>query len=262
MPGAFATLRCVTFAEKLKRLTEEGGKSKLATKAGLPPTAISDYINKGNVPRSDKALQIAKALGVSLDWLVDDSQEWPPPAPTPHALDRVPDGALMMEVLKRYRLAVLDSLASLEAALAVDWTAAAKEAVAYKGGDMPNRLRAAATALRDVEVKIGRALQTYDVEFQAALHHNALPGGDRPFSELHMKDHAYGAFSERPDVMRFADAVRANEALRRAIVTPEIELFKGHSRDYSRLFDSIDTLAEIQRTNARYGGKPSPASRQ
>ena len=48
---------------------------------GLAPTAISNYIASGSIPRADIALKIARAVGVPLDWLIDDSQDFPPPMP-------------------------------------------------------------------------------------------------------------------------------------------------------------------------------------
>lgn len=68
----------MTFTEKLARLTEAYHKNRLSRRCGLPSTAITDYINKGTTPRSDNALKIARALGVSVEWLIDDEQEWPP----------------------------------------------------------------------------------------------------------------------------------------------------------------------------------------
>ena len=68
----------MTFAEKLKRLTEDRRQTVLCKRAGLPSTTIANYLSKQQTPRSDRALALAKVLGVSLDWLVDDKQEWPP----------------------------------------------------------------------------------------------------------------------------------------------------------------------------------------
>ena len=68
----------MTFTEKLKCLTNDRFKNRMAKKAGLPTTAISDYIAKGSVPGINRALALAHVFGVSLEWLVDDKQEWPP----------------------------------------------------------------------------------------------------------------------------------------------------------------------------------------
>lgn len=68
----------MNFTQKLVRLCETRNRAATSKSVGLPATALSDYINKGNLPRLDKALAVAKALYVSLEWLADDKQEWPP----------------------------------------------------------------------------------------------------------------------------------------------------------------------------------------
>jgi hypothetical protein len=68
----------MTFTEKLSRLTEDRTKTKVSRRAGLHPTAISNYLVKGCVPRGDIALRIARAIGVSAEWMLDDAQGWPP----------------------------------------------------------------------------------------------------------------------------------------------------------------------------------------
>ena len=68
----------MTFIEKLRRLTDDRNKSKLARRMGLPPTAIHAYLSKGYMPRANTALRIARALSVSFEWLLDDRQNWPP----------------------------------------------------------------------------------------------------------------------------------------------------------------------------------------
>lgn len=68
----------MTFAEKLTRLTEDRHKAKVSRRAGLPSTAIYDYVSKGFRPRAEPALRLARVLGVSVEWLIDDTQAWPP----------------------------------------------------------------------------------------------------------------------------------------------------------------------------------------
>lgn len=68
----------MTFTEKLARLTEDRTRARVSRRAGLPPNAISDYVNKGYIPRADTAFRIARALSVSVEWLLDDVQSWPP----------------------------------------------------------------------------------------------------------------------------------------------------------------------------------------
>lgn len=52
---------------QLKRL--ERDRNWLAAQTGIAPQTISDYVN-GGIKNADKAVQIARALGVSVDWLL------------------------------------------------------------------------------------------------------------------------------------------------------------------------------------------------
>jgi transcriptional regulator with XRE-family HTH domain len=68
----------MTFTEKLRRLTDDRVKQKISLRAGLPSTAISNYLSKGTIPNATTAVQIARALEVDPGWLIDDSKGWPP----------------------------------------------------------------------------------------------------------------------------------------------------------------------------------------
>ncbi len=68
----------MTFHEKLNRLTQDMHKTKVSIRAGLAPTAISGYLDKGYMPGINIAVRIARALGVDPGWLIDDSKGWPP----------------------------------------------------------------------------------------------------------------------------------------------------------------------------------------
>jgi transcriptional regulator with XRE-family HTH domain len=68
----------MTFTEKLARLTEDRCKTRVSVRAGLPSTAISNYITKRSTPGADVALRLSRALNVSVEWLIDDAQDWPP----------------------------------------------------------------------------------------------------------------------------------------------------------------------------------------
>lgn len=63
----------------MSRLLESRNASALARGVGLHVSALKDAANKGQLPKADKAVKIARALGVSCEWLFDDSIEWPPP---------------------------------------------------------------------------------------------------------------------------------------------------------------------------------------
>lgn len=60
-------------AERLKAALHFRGLSQkdLAEMTGLTESAISRYINNERTPRTDKAIDICKALNVSLDWYVN-----------------------------------------------------------------------------------------------------------------------------------------------------------------------------------------------
>ena len=60
-------------AERLKRLLESQGMSQkeLAEKAGITESAVSHYLKGDRIPRGAILLNIAKALGVSTDYLLN-----------------------------------------------------------------------------------------------------------------------------------------------------------------------------------------------
>lgn len=68
----------MTFADKLQKLLEDRSKPKVARRAGISPTAVYEYISKRYIPRAPVALNLARALNVSVEWLIDDEQGWPP----------------------------------------------------------------------------------------------------------------------------------------------------------------------------------------
>jgi len=89
------------FTEKLEKLTESENRSRICRRAGLPASAISNYITNGQMPGLEPALKIAAALDVPLDWLADDSRGFPVPAKV-HQIARLAAGlreADQMELL-------------------------------------------------------------------------------------------------------------------------------------------------------------------
>lgn len=68
----------MTFLQKLARLTADRHKVRISRRAGLAPTTVSNYLNRGSMPGADIAFRLARALNVSVEWMLDDSQGWPP----------------------------------------------------------------------------------------------------------------------------------------------------------------------------------------
>lgn len=60
-----------TFGERLKhrRIEMELSQSELGRLTGIAPAQISRYESNVNIPRDDIAAKLAKAVGVSFDWL-------------------------------------------------------------------------------------------------------------------------------------------------------------------------------------------------
>lgn len=70
------------FQEKLQKLMKVGkfNASTLGREAKVSHTAVNNWL-AGTDPSLTKAARAARVLGVSLDYLVDDAQEYPPPPP-------------------------------------------------------------------------------------------------------------------------------------------------------------------------------------
>jgi DNA-binding phage protein len=68
----------MTFNQKLQRFAETHKMSVVARKAGTSQQCISQCLRRDTPPRGDIVFKIAVALGVSADWLLDDTADWPP----------------------------------------------------------------------------------------------------------------------------------------------------------------------------------------
>jgi len=130
----------VKFTEKLRRLTEGKNKAELALSVKLKPTVISDYVRRGYAPRVDIALKIARALNVPLDWLADDSQDWPPPpASIPASLTAA---QLASELGRRLHGIGTALMIKLAAAQKVQWVEVASELLKLDvDGELPKKFR-------------------------------------------------------------------------------------------------------------------------
>jgi len=69
------------FSEKLKALRSRCGlkQAELAEKSGVTANKIQRYEQSNQKPKGDDALALARALGVTTDYLLDDSLPFPPP---------------------------------------------------------------------------------------------------------------------------------------------------------------------------------------
>lgn len=107
-----------------------------------------------------------------MEWLVDDSADWPPPKPqqipTPASMS---DGALMFEVARRHRIAMLRLLQGIEIAEKVDWCK-----LVYRAEPLPESLRRVIFIMRFA----GEFTGLYDPEATAAMFHQEMPGRDYP----------------------------------------------------------------------------------
>lgn len=69
------------WVQKLEQALVAQGMSKadVAKAIGLSPSTLSNYITMPDGRRYlDRGYQLARAVGVSSDWLWDDTREWPP----------------------------------------------------------------------------------------------------------------------------------------------------------------------------------------
>lgn len=173
------------FGEKLDKLAGERSRAELSRQAGLPQNAISDYVNKGYIPRLDTAAALAKVLGASLDWLADDSQGWPPPklgAATPAQLSH---DELMTEVARRYRQNVLHIRSVVEGLKDVRWDALAESCFSVPPGDaLPPETMKTLNLLLFFTPAVKHAPVAYDARLYANAHHASMPGSDEPIEKL------------------------------------------------------------------------------
>lgn len=112
------------FKEKLAHLieTREGGnQSAFARKAELDAASVRQYL-AGSQPTLGKAIKIAHAYDVSLDWLVDEEFSSPPAVPAPGAGDFVPLPLLDVRASAGGgRLAIIDDTEAQVVAFKYDW---------------------------------------------------------------------------------------------------------------------------------------------
>jgi transcriptional regulator with XRE-family HTH domain len=170
------------FTEKLAKLTEGKNKQKLGEDAGLPQTAISNYISKGNVPRVDSALALARALNVPLEWLVDDEQDWPPPSGDTNSLTIASDDDLMREVCRRFRMEALRVVDGLDQAKETNWKELA-ETLRKSTYPLPPSIARLARVPASLHAAL-LELHRFDPSQESYFFHDQLPGRNLDPNEL------------------------------------------------------------------------------
>jgi transcriptional regulator with XRE-family HTH domain len=179
----------VTFAEKIVRWIAEKGVSRaaLAKTAKIGPSVLNNYVKeRQSSPMAENALRLSRAMQVPLDWLVDNSRDWPPPAQGSQGsiesqLINVPLSSLLHELARRYRLDTLDVLPDLVEAQETDWSKVFAEAKDLAEGEpIPQSLARELQLLGKISSGVLAVLVRYDVHIAADFRHHELPGADRP----------------------------------------------------------------------------------
>ena len=88
------------YAEKLQKLCALRGldQSTLAGKVGLSKSSISRILSGVQEPKLRLAYDLARALGVTLDYLVDDSPEL---GPTEHLVMVTDEEMMILKIVRR-----------------------------------------------------------------------------------------------------------------------------------------------------------------
>lgn len=100
------------FAEKVRMLIKERGISQkyLAGRMGVPPQQLSDWLAKGKTPTEpERLVTIARTLGVTVDYLIDDSLDRLPASSDPDAA-KLLDAAEVLGFKEAYKRVILSKL--------------------------------------------------------------------------------------------------------------------------------------------------------
>jgi transcriptional regulator with XRE-family HTH domain len=244
----------VTFAQKLTEWLQLKGwsRAQLAEAAGLKPTLLTNYVARSSVPQIDNALKIARAMGVSLDWLADPAQGWPPPKLDEAAEDRlhnVSHDNLIRELARRYRLEVLDVRARLEEAANIDWSKTMEEVEKLEPNapvspDLARKLRLA----QSVAFGAFATAERFDVRLAADLLHEQLPGGNFPRESLDFAS-ALKALANLGDA--FAGVFRWSATHVEMMQAQDISIAMSYARMRELLAGVARSAAEIRKTAER-----------
>lgn len=177
----------VTFGEKLRRAIETDGRSRalIARSAGLKPSILNNYLNRGSAPMADAAFRLARALDLPIDWLLDDDADWPAPVAQKPMLENISEEDLMTELARRQRHAVLRGRKVLEQIKSVDWKSVASELYsAPLSAELSERLTQHLGQVWMMTSWYGSTWKAYDIEWHAAQHNAVMPGSDLPPAEV------------------------------------------------------------------------------
>lgn len=96
----------VSFGLRLRQACDSVGlqQRQLADIIGVSRNTISAYVKGVQMPNGDKLLAIAKALNVSLDWLLLGKEPAPPRVASPGVEDTAPSQGLSANTLRRLAL--------------------------------------------------------------------------------------------------------------------------------------------------------------
>lgn len=194
----------MNFREKLKLLGGQVNKAEKARSVGLPATMISTYIAKGSIPRGDIALKMARALDVPVDWLLDDSKDFPPPKVKSKSLEDALDSELMAEVGRRKLDAALDLLKEIEQASKFDWDKLSIEAHKLsESSSIPTEITVAFETVRRIESKEERLFATFDDRIFMALLYSERRRDDKSLPDFRQAKARYDEFMGRAGVKAF-----------------------------------------------------------
>jgi|GEM_PF-4057073 len=104
------------FYDKLKTLMHMANSTsrELAEKVGgVSKTTVSNWLNGSAKPGLDSAFAIARTFGVSLDWLADDSADWPPPHLAPQTQELPYEDKMILDIRRALRLSLDEAIRGL-----------------------------------------------------------------------------------------------------------------------------------------------------
>ena len=94
-----------TWVQKVRFLAKGRVLAQIEQEANWPENALATSLNRGSTPRSDRGIQLARALKVPAEWLFDDSDD----SLTPHAHANPPIHEIP-EAMEKLVLEVVDAI--------------------------------------------------------------------------------------------------------------------------------------------------------